>query len=323
MFRTLLLAAAVLTAAPLGAATVPADLVGMIPTDAQVAVAVDIAALRANPTVQAWLLEHQAPWSGVDDDGAEFLRDAGLDPMKDVDAMVVGVAVRDGRKEAIALFGGRFDPTSMGAALVSRGAVAVPLAGVTAYRHADLDREGEKHVALILPLTEVVMVGDERSVAAAAARKPARNPLVDGEVAAGHIDTAAHFWVIADVAAHAQRAAEMAAAAEGAGEMGDVLLASRAVRKVSMQATLGTTLELRAFALADTAENAELLRDAIKGALAAMRLHAQEQAPELVEVLRDVRVRFDGTDVSVAGAVPVALIEKYFKQAEGHCEKMQ
>jgi hypothetical protein len=318
-----ILVAALLLAAPLGAATVPADLVGLLPADAQVVVAVDIAALRANPTVQEWLLEHQAPWSGVDDDGAAFLRDAGLDPMRDVDAMLVGVAVRDGREEALALFGGRFDPTSMGAALIARGATVVPLGGATAYRHTNRSDEGNEHSALILPLADMVMVGNNMAVTAAAGRKPAANALVTDEVSAGRLDTAAHFWFIADVAAHAKRAAEMAEAAEGAREMGNVLLASRTVRKVTGQATLGTALELRGFAQADTAENAELLRDAIKGALAAMRLHAQETAPDLVEVLRDVRVRFDGTDVSVSGAVPIALIEKYVKQAESHCEKVQ
>ncbi len=311
MRKVAILATAVLLAAPLWAATVPADLVGYLPADAQVALAVDVAALRTNPTVQQWLLEHQAPWSGVDDDAAAFLRDAGLDPVKDVDAMVVGVALKDGREEALALFAGRFDPASMGSALLARGATVVPLPGGAAYRMTDRDASGTEHSALVYPLAGLVMVGSDRAVAAAAMRRPAGNPLVDAEVAAGRLDTAAHLWFVADVAAHAPRAAEMAEAAEGAGDVRDVLLASRTVRRVTGQALLGTSLEVRGFAQADTPDNAELLRDAVKGALAAMRLHAQEIAPELVEVLRDVRVGLDGTLVSVEGTVPVALIQRH------------
>jgi hypothetical protein len=41
-----------------------------------------------------------------------------------------------------------------------------------------------------------------------------------------------------------------------------------------------------------------------------MRLHLQGSAPELVEVLRNVDLRADGTVVSARGAVPFALLEK-------------
>jgi hypothetical protein len=63
-------------------------------------------------------------------------------------------------------------------------------------------------------------------------------------------------------------------------------------------------------AVADTAENAELLRDAAKGVLAAVRLQSQDRTPELVSVLREVQVRATGTQVTLSSVIPVALLEK-------------
>jgi hypothetical protein len=73
-------------------------------------------------------------------------------------------------------------------------------------------------------------------------------------------------------------------------------------------------------AVADTAENAELLRDAVKGAIAAARLHAQGTSPELVNVLRNIEVSVSGTDLSASGAVPVSLLEKLVAEHGHHCQ---
>jgi hypothetical protein len=63
-------------------------------------------------------------------------------------------------------------------------------------------------------------------------------------------------------------------------------------------------------ATTDTAENAELVRDAVKGALAAARLKLGETEPELVEVLRDTQVQVKDTEVSGKMVIPLPLIEK-------------
>ena len=98
-----------------------------------------------------------------------------------------------------------------------------------------------------------------------------------------------------------------------------MLRASSVISRVTLQASLGDELAVSGAAVADTAENAELLRDAVKGAIAAVRLEAQNRAPELVGVLRDVKVSVDGAVVRGAGSVPVALVEKLVRDAKGHC----
>jgi hypothetical protein len=158
-----------------------------------------------------------------------------------------------------------------------------------------------------------VIVGDETAVQAAIAPTHALIPLVESELAAGRIDPRAPFWVIAVVPAEArQKAGEVSEHAHGEGgeAVRSIVFASGAVQRISGQAFLDDSLRLSGVAVADTPENAELLRDAVKGAIAAARLHAQGQAPELVNVLRDVVVRVAGTDLSVSGAVPLTLLEK-------------
>jgi hypothetical protein len=303
----LLLAAAAVAAPP----TV-ADLLGKVPAAAKVVVAVDAAALREHPLVQQWLAERHAAWSGLDDEPDSFLRDAGLVPERDVEAMVAAVTATDGRPSFVVFFAGRFDPAALGAALTARGAQAIQLSGGAGYLLPD---EGDtRTVALLAP--DQIVLGDEPSVRGLTIF-PAGSPLVAEEVAARRIDPAAHFFFVADLPPRA-------AAAGDAGTTGDpslqqVVEASGAVRRVGLQAMLGDALTLKGFATADSAENAELLRDAVKGAIAAMRLHAQEKAPELVDVLRGVDVRLDGNHVSGAVAVPVAVIEKVLREhAAGH-----
>ena len=114
------------------------------------------------------------------------------------------------------------------------------------------------------------------------------------------------------MAAHRRAgAAAERAHGEGAETVRGVVLASGSVRRVVGQAYLGRfRSRFSGAAVADTAENAELLRDAVKGALAAARLHFQDSAPELVDVLRGVDVHLDGPVVTAKGAIPVALLEK-------------
>ncbi len=324
MKRLLFISIVLALAAPLATAAPPAvgELLRSVPVTAQVVVAVDSAALRAHPKVQEWLLRQHA-WTGADEDLRQFLTDAGLDPFRDVDAMVVAAQGEGAEAGAVALFSGRYDPSSLGAALVKRGAQPFTLAGVSAYRLPSSGRHGGEAAVLAQISPELVIVGEEAAVGAAAASPHSVPPLVEKEISAGHIDIRAPFWMVATVPAGArQKATEAAGHAHGEGSetVRSVVVASGAVQRVAMQASLDDSLRLSGVATADTAENAELLRDAVKGAIAAARLHAQSQSPELVNVLRDIEVRVAGTGVSVSGAVPLALLEKLVTEHKRPCE---
>ena len=314
MKRLLFVLLAITAITPFAAAAPPTveEMLHWVPAGAQAVIAVDSAALRTHPKVQEWLLRHHA-WTGADQDLRQFLSDAGLDPVRDVDAMVVAVLRDSGETGAVALFSGRYDASSLAAAIVKRGARPFTMGTRQAYRLPSSGHHGDDTAVLVQPSPDLVIVGEEAAVQAAIAPPHAVIPLVEGEIAADHIDPRAPFWVVAVVPAEArQKAGEVSEKVHGEGSdtVRSVVFASGAVQRVAGQAFLDDSLRFSGVAVADTSENAELLRDAVKGAIAAARLHAQGHAPELVSVLRDIVVRVSGTDVSVSGAVPLTLLEK-------------
>jgi hypothetical protein len=325
MKRPVLLALVVALASPFAGAATPSvgQLLRSVPADARVIVAVDSAALRVHPKVQEWLLRQHA-WTGADQELHGFLSDAGLDPLRDVDAMVVAVLGEGDTTHAVALFAGRYDPAALGAALVKRGAQPYSLGKTQAYRLASSgEHHGARGAILAQPAPDLVIVGDRSAVDAALMAPHAIAPLAQGEIAAGHIDVRAPFWVVATVPPRAQEKAREAvgsAHGEGTETVRSVMFASGAITRVAIQAFLDDSLRFSGVAVADTAENAELLRDAVKGAIAAARLHAQGTSPELVNVLRNIDVSVSGTDLSASGAVPVSLVEKLVTEHGHHCQ---
>ena len=314
MKRLLVATLLIALAAPAALAAPPtaADLLRRVPETASAVAAIDSAALRTHPAVHDWLVRQHA-LTGTHGDVRGFLDDAGLDPLRDVDVIVVAAVPEGDHTTGAALFAGRYDTAALGAALVKRGGQAFSLAGAPAYRLAS-GREGGRPVVVALPSADLVVVGDEATVALALAPPHAPAPLVAGEIAAGRLDVRAPFWMVAALPAQARGRAGAAAErahGEGSETMRDVVFASGTVRRVAGQATLdASTLRFSGTAVADTPENAELLRDTVKGALAAARLHFEDSAPELVDVLRAVDLRLDGPAVTAKGAIPVALLEK-------------
>ncbi len=324
MRRTALLAVVISSLATLALAggPTPQDLLPWVPADATVVIGVDSAALRTQPLIQQWLLDHQESWSGHDADFDRFLSEAGLDPLRDVDAMVVTMSSVDDEKGVLALFGGRYDPSSLGAALAKRGGTATKVNGVDMYVFAsEVKSPGHDEGAVALPSAELVMAGDPATVRAALAPPRPRANLATTEIKAGHVDPRSHFWVLAvvpeEVRAHSKDV-KIETDDEGGEIVRGLVTAGGTVQRVAMQARLGKELELEGWALSDTKENADLLRDTARGAVAAMRLHFKDQAPELVEVLRDVDIEATDAEVTGKAEIPLELIQKWAAEARDH-----
>ncbi|NOZ95785.1 MAG: hypothetical protein GXP47_13755 [Acidobacteria bacterium] len=312
MLRRTCLALAVLAATTAWAAPpTVAELLQRVPADARAVVAVDTAALRTEPLVQRWLLEHQTEWSGVDDEATRFLDDAGIDPAADVDAFVFAMFTDEADGHPLALVGGRFDAASLTAAVVARGAEPQQVAGVTVYR---VDQNaGAAHAALVRITDDLLVFGDRAALTASLGRGVGPVPIVEEEAAAGHLDLEAPFWVVSDLPErNTARTPPQAAGSESPEDqaMLAVLAASSMVRRVAGWARLDEELAVHGFATTTSDENAGLLRDTIRGALAAARLAVQEKEPLLVDVLRGVRVDADGAVVSLAATIPVELLQK-------------
>lgn len=72
----------------------------------------------------------------------------------------------------------------------------------------------------------------------------------------------------------------------------------------------GDTLQLGATGLSNDPETLELLEDALRGALAALRIAATEKAPEMVSVLRRFDVDRNSESILVEGSIPAASIRE-------------
>ncbi|MFZ5788732.1 MAG: hypothetical protein ACOY3Y_20020 [Acidobacteriota bacterium] len=291
------------------------DLTSRLPEDADVVLGSDAGVLRAHPLAQDWLRQHRTEWAGADTEASAFLREAGLDPTRDVDAMVVAAVTEHPQPRWLALFAGRYDAASLGAALQKRGVARVQLGHRSAFR---LRNEGTERTALIHVSDDLVTLGDEASVAESLAGAYRGSTLLTREVAARHVDTTAHFWIVANVPEKARPDASAEVRPEQSGPVHDALLTSGAVQHVAVQVNMSDALRVQGWAVADSVDNAELLRDALKGAVAAMRLQAQSRVPELVQVLREVEIRQTGVDVSGTASIPVTLLERLLskRQAE-------
>ena len=286
-------------------------LLASVPENSSAVIVVDLAALRAVPLAQEWLRDSHAPWTGIDNDATAFLRDAGLDPTRDVDLLVLAVTRgHDAGGNALVLAAGRYDPASLDAALVQRGATRVTVAGGPALR---LPRHGGPERADIVVHTgdDLLVAGPESAVTAALGSHAPPSTLVAQALAAGQVDVKAPFWMVVELPPQAHEAMnhmELSSTEPEANALSNVVRATAAVQRVAVSGWLGDALTVRSVAVATTEENAGLLRDAIKGALAAARLEFQQRDARLVEPLRDTAVTVSGATVEVRASIPVELL---------------
>jgi hypothetical protein len=313
MRRTVLFLGFLIVACGLTAAPNPEDMLPFIPPQAQTVLALDSAALRAHPAVQRFLQERAGRWAGADQEIQAFLQEAGLDPLTDVDAVVLALIADGPHPQGVMLVAGSFSPDRIAAAVTARGAIPFDLAGHTAYRLPGEGAAAPEAPVFVLVSPELAVLGDPHSVAGAVHPRTRASGIVEAEVAAGRLDLNTPFWLVTLVPMGSRTVAGegwSGTAQGGATPLAGVERAATAVQRAGLFGSLGSTLHLHGWALTDTAENAELLRDAARGALAAMRLHATGSRPEIMEVLRGIDIRMRGDMVSFAAEFPLDFLER-------------
>ena len=309
-FRTL----AVLTAA--AALALPAmandDALSLVPANAVTVGRVYLAEMRASP-LSSVLFEHIDRMS-TDGEAEKFLLEAGLQPFQDVDALVVATSPRTtfgSEPDILVIAEGRFQPERLAAALIARGAVKKENYMIFPQEPGSDEETGA--VAFLSP--SLAIAGNERSVVSALAARAnggtgfaSRGSLA---VALGLIEPGATAWALVDVP-RAARMANTGTIDTGSGQAGAALQAGlKSVSTVAMWAKdSGDRLQLGATGLSHDAETLRLLEDALRGALAAMRLAAGEEVPEMVPVLRRFDVDRKSDSITVHGSIPAATIRE-------------
>ncbi|HYM60713.1 MAG TPA: hypothetical protein VEZ11_07460 [Thermoanaerobaculia bacterium] len=307
------LAAFALTLAASAMAAAPkSDALALVPNDAATVGLVRLADLRSSP-LSSSLLFHQTDKLGSNGEADKFLSDAGLDPMKDVDVLVVAAspgATLSGDSRLLIAAEGRFNVERLTKALIDRGAVAKTSAkGNYLVFPESNGANGKGQGAVAFPDARLVIMGTESSVIAALVDRA--NGGTTFAVASGlgremaRIDPHATAWALVDVA----RASRLSGAPHvpngQGGTNATVTAALKNVSTIALWATdTGEALKLGAVGLASDEETLQLIEDTIRGALSALRLAAQDKSPDLIPVLRRFSVAHANGAVTISGSIP-------------------
>jgi hypothetical protein len=303
--KKLLIAAALTLAAT--AAMARNDAMSLIPNDAVTVGVVRINQTRSSPLATS-LFENTDHLSS-NGEAEKFLTDAGLDPMKDVDVLVVATSPKTNlahEADVIVLADGRFNVERLTKALVARG--AVQKSGYLTL--PDAENKG----AVAFPDSHLAIMGTESAVVEALATRANGGSSFNVSLLGGNLsrlDSNATAWALVDV----NRASRLSGAPHlpSGGDASKQALAAavRNISTVGIWATdTGDSLKLGAFGLASDTDTLELLEDTLRGALAAMRLAVKDTRPDLVSVLRRFDVERTGDAVKISGTIPADSLRK-------------
>ncbi|MGZ5492505.1 MAG: hypothetical protein ACXW3E_03005 [Thermoanaerobaculia bacterium] len=303
--KKLLIAAALTLAAT--AALAVNDAMSLIPNDAVTVGVVRINQIRSSQLATS-LFENTDHVSS-NGEAEKFLTDAGLDPMKDVDVLVVATSPKTNlahQADVIVLADGRFNVERLTRALVTRG--AVQKSGYLTL--PDAENKG----AIAFPDSHLAIMGTESAVVEALATRAGGGSSFNVSLLGGYLsrlDSNATAWALVDV----NRASRLSGAPHlpsgGDASRQALAVAVHNISTVGIWATdTGDSLKLGAFGLASDTDTLELLEDTLRGALAAMRLAVKDTRPDLVSVLRRFDVERTRDAVKISGTIPAESLRK-------------
>lgn len=299
------------TLAALAALGLPAaaqqEALSLVPANAVTVGVVHLGEMRTSP-LSSVLFEHVDKMS-TDGEAARFLLDAGLQPLRDVDLVVVATAPRTNlgsEADVLVIAEGNFQPQRLASALVARGAVQK-----SGYLILPEEKGENGAVAFLSP--GLAVAGNERSVLAAiAAHASGGTDFVRRGALAPElrrVAPAATAWALIDVP-RAARLANAGTVQTGSGQSGLTLQAAmKSVSTVALWARdSGEALHLGASGSSHDTETLQLLEDAVRGALAALRIAASDESPDMVPVLRRFDVTRNSDSMVVEGSIPAEAI---------------
>lgn len=285
-------------------------LLALVPPDAISVAMVRVDDMRRSPIAQSVFAKMRA--GSRDAEAERLLREAGLDPARDVDAILITMSpsAHPDRPRFLVAASGRFDPARLGRLIESRGGIRKSSGGATYFLAPERVSTPDGDPAISFLGSDLVLAGTEDAVVATlAAVRSAKGRFATSTLGREmhRIPPHASGWMLFDV----QRAKSLQTIkAPGASPFGEQSLA--AVKNVSTVsawlAESGDKLEFGSAAVARDAETRALVQDVLKGLLASMRIAAQEKQPALVKVVRGFTIGTEGDAVSLSGTVPTRLV---------------
>lgn len=309
MKKALVAAALTLAATALMAKT---DALSLIPSDAVSVGVIRINQIRTS-SIAASLFENTDHIS-ANGDADRFLTDAGLDPARDIDLVVVATSARTNlghETDVVVVADGRFNVDRLTKALVTRGATRKTGPNGTYFLLPDSDSKG----VVAFPDSHQAIMGNESAVIETLATRAhggssfATTGLLGANL--NRVDSNATAWALIDVT-RASRLTGGAHLPQGGDATHQALAAAvHNISTVGLWATdTGDALKLGAFGLANDADTLQLIEDTLRGALSAMRLAVKDSQPDLVGILRRFEVERANDSVRITGTIPSESLRK-------------
>lgn len=308
--KSFVLVAALLAATPLLAAGKGA--LSIVPANAVTVGMVKLGELRTSP-LSSTLFQH-ADKIGGNEEADDFLRDAGLDPMKDVDVVVFSTTPRTNlgsEADFLVAAEGRYNVERLTAALISRGATKKGALLLL----PEKSTEPNGAAAVSFPNANLALMGTEKGVSDALSALTSGGTGFASAAGLAHmlgrVDSNASAWLLIDVPRSSRLMMTPKAPTTSNSQNNAVFTALKSLGNVALWGTdTGDTLKLGGIGLSNDAETLQLLEDTVRGALSAMRLAVKDKNPELVSVLRRFDVTRTDDSIAVTGSLPASFIKE-------------
>lgn len=306
-------AVAAALALPATAARPTDDALALVPPGSVTAGMLRVADLRTSPLAARFFADFDK--ATVEGDAAKFLAETRLHPINDVD-LVVFAAEADGKGRTLVAFEGRFEPQRLAAAAAARGAEARTAPGGTYFLLEDREHPGHKSDGAVAFVSNRLLVaGSEDSVVKAlAARAAGGTGFLRGAGLGAQLDKVnvnASGWLLVDRTKLPQAKGSLTISGGEGDAARNVIGAMNLVSTFSFEMMVkGDSIRLSGAGYSDDAETRELLEDALRGILAAMRIAAQEK-PEVVSAIRKFKVANDRNAVTISGTLDGATIRTF------------
>ena len=270
------------------------QLLGLMMPDAKVVAGVNVQQVRISPYGQYSLSKFPV----TDPHFQEFVSATGFDPTRDITEIVAAAPDVQGGPKGLAAARGVFNVGRIVDFVKQMNGTVDQSLGVAIVASPD----GQAGIALLD--NSLAIAGDLKSVVAAVARRSTATTFSNAlSTRAETLSTSFDAWVISTL--------PVPNAPSGVAPGGLNLTALQSIQQSSAGVKFGTSVNLTAEAVADTAQNANALADVLRLLVGLVQMNqGNAQAAQLTPLLKTVSIQTRGTTVEVSLSIPEDVFEQ-------------
>jgi hypothetical protein len=299
------------TAAPRKATSHP---LALLPGSAELVVSLDTFALRKSDLV-AQMEQRFDSIPEAAENYRRFVQETGLDPRQDTDQVLMAMrhvgSVDATQAGFLIVAQGRFGSSHLVDTAATKGGSILQHAGGAkvwiSQSEADTRGAGGKVMALAQPDEATLVFGDRQEVMrvldilSGKTAPEVKDAALKNQLTG--VDRKAPAWAILNSSALASKLSSEIGQSSGSWKPSSAI---SKVESVAVMGWVGRDLEVKARVATKDSETAGLVADLVRGALAAGKVAAQDNDPELLKILQETKVTQSGTTLEVEARIPAS-----------------